>query len=228
MTRRPAPSPRKLRFLITAGPTREYLDPVRYLSNESSGRMGLAVASAALAAGHHVTLICGPIALRPPARAKFVSVVSAAEMAEACARAWPQTDVLIMAAAVADYTPAVRRPEKIKKSAAALTLRLAPTQDVLRTLASRRRRGQIVIGFALESHDGRAHAEQKLASKGLDAIVLNRPDALSAASSATELLVRGEAWRPFARSPKATTARRIVKTAERLANRACETAQNPT
>lgn len=179
----------------------------------------MAIASAALRGGHRVTLVCGPIALRPPEGADFVAVTSAADMARACRAAWPRCDVLIMAAAVADYTPAHRQKAKMKKSAAALTLQLKPTQDVLKTLSSRRQPGQVVIGFALESHDARANAEGKLERKKLDAIVLNRPDALSAAESQVDILIRGQPWLRLPRGPKTATARRIVKIAERLAHR---------
>lgn len=206
-----------LRFLITAGPTREYIDPVRYLSNASSGAMGVALADAARRAGHVVTLVLGPVALPPPRGVDVVQVTSAAEMAAACIVRWPGNDVLIAAAAVADYAPTRFERHKIKKSPDARTLPLRPTIDILKTLAAMRRDDQRVIGFALEDRDARARAESKLASKWLDAIVLNTPDAIDAASSRLAVLMRDGGWRELGSLPKRNSAREIVRIAARLA-----------
>lgn len=211
-----APPPRRLRFLVTAGPTREYIDPVRYLSNDSSGKMGFAIAAAAAARGHAVTLIHGPVALAPPRGVRAVPVVSAADMLAACRKAWNRCDVLVMAAAVADYTIARPSRTKRKKSTADLSLTLKPTVDILATLAADRRPRQVVIGFALEDRRARARAADKLRRKGLDAIVLNAPAAIGATRSRLELLVAGQPWQSWAERGKTASARRIVTLAERL------------
>ena len=210
------PPSRRPRLLITAGPTREYLDPVRYLSNDSSGRMGLALAEAARRRGLPVTLVHGPLALRPPPGLRAVAVVSAAEMLAACAPLWPRHDALIMAAAVADYTPARPARSKRRKSSAPLVLRLRPTVDILAALSTERRADQVLVGFALEDRAPRRSAERKLRAKGLDAIVLNRPDAIGARGVALELLVRGEAWQSWPKAAKSRQAARLVRLVERL------------
>lgn len=206
-----------MRILITAGPTREYLDPVRYLSNDSSGKMGFALAAEALRRGHRVTLVHGPVALPPPAGADCLAITSAADLLSACRRVWPRHDVLIMAAAVADYTPADRSPKKRKKSAAELLIRLKPTTDVLATLSAERAAGQRVVGFALEDDHARARAADKLARKNLDAIVLNRPAAIGADRSQVEWLIRGQPWQTLPSADKRSTARRLIVAIEALA-----------
>ncbi len=211
---------RALALLITAGPTREYIDSVRYLSNDSSGKMGFALAAAARARGHRVTLIHGPVALPPPAGVTCRAVLSAAQMLRACRAAWPKHDVLIMAAAVADYTVAKRSAVKLKKTRRDLTLRLVPTVDILATLAGARRARQRVIGFALEDRAPRRHARAKLEKKGLDAIVLNSPRAISADRSRLQWLVRGAGWTVLPESAKQSSAQQIVRLAERLASAA--------
>lgn len=185
----------KLRILITAGPTREYIDPVRFLSNDSSGRMGFALAEEAKTRGHFVTLIHGPVDISAPEGVKLFPVVSADEMFRACRRAWPRHDVLIMAAAVADYRPRMASTIKIKKQKAELTLELEPTVDILETLAAQKRKNQRVIGFALEDRKPRQRARDKLMRKRLDAIVLNPPRSIAARSSRIEiLLVQDDKW----------------------------------
>ena len=184
----------KLRILITAGPTREYIDPVRYISNDSSGRMGFALTQAARARGHRVTLVHGPVVLPTPPGVQAVPVVSAADMLRACLDRWADHDALIMVAAVADYTPARPVRAKLKKTASARVLRLKRTADILATLAKCRRPDQVVIGFAVQDRAPRRNAEQKLHRKGLDAIVLNRPEAIGAERAAVEILVRAGAW----------------------------------
>jgi len=157
--------------LITAGPTREKIDPVRYLSNRSSGRMGYAMAEAALRRGARVLLITGPTMLTPPRAAEVVEVESADEMRRAVLERLPEATIVIKTAAVADYRPKSVHPQKIKR-AGALTLELEPTADILSEIA-RRKGSQIVIGFAAETENVREHARQKLTSKSLDAIVVN-------------------------------------------------------
>jgi phosphopantothenoylcysteine decarboxylase/phosphopantothenate--cysteine ligase len=157
--------------LITAGPTREKIDPVRYLSNRSSGRMGYALAEAALRRGARVLLVSGPTALKPPSAAEVTQVESAGQMLEAVLCLLPESSIVVKTAAVADY--AVSRPpeQKIKRSGP-LTLELEPTKDILSEIA-RRKTSQMVIGFAAETENGLENARRKLASKSLDAIVLN-------------------------------------------------------
>ena len=157
--------------LITAGPTREKIDPVRYLSNRSSGRMGYAMAEAALRRGARVLLITGPTMLTPPRAAEVVEVESADEMRRAVLERLPEATIVIKTAAVADYRPKSVHPQKIKR-AGALTLELEPTADILSEIA-RRKGSQIVIGFAAETENVREHARKKLTSKSLDAIVVN-------------------------------------------------------
>lgn len=216
---------RRLRILITAGPTREYIDPVRYLSNESSGKMGFALAKSAARRGHDVRLVHGPVSLKPPEGVKSTRVVSAAEMLKACQRLWPDCDALIMSAAVADYTPITTHKSKMKKSRDALTLKLKPTADILATLARSRRANQAVLGFALENRNPRHYAAEKLERKKLDAIALNRPDALGADESEIELLVAGEGWHRLERASKREQAKRLVKTVEELVARRRENAK---
>lgn len=207
---------RALRILVTAGPTREYVDPVRFLSNDSSGRMGFALAEEAAARGHTVTLVHGPVALEVPEDVDAVPVVSAADMLAACQRAWQVCDVLLMTAAVADYTPKEVVDTKIKKMARAKTLSLQPTVDILATLASSRRENQRIIGFALEDTDGRKHAEAKLRKKNLDAVVLNGPETIGAEETAAELLVAGGQWQTLPRAAKLEIAERLIDLAEEL------------
>lgn len=157
--------------LITAGPTREKIDPVRYLSNRSSGRMGYALAEAALRRGARVILVTGPTSLKPPSAAEVVQIQSATEMTEAVLRLLPEASIVIKAAAVADYTVASPPDQKVKRSGP-LTLELTPTADILAEIA-RRKNGQIVIGFAAETENVVENARRKLASKSLDAIVVN-------------------------------------------------------
>jgi phosphopantothenoylcysteine decarboxylase/phosphopantothenate--cysteine ligase len=157
--------------LITAGPTREKIDPVRYLSNRSSGRMGYALAEAALRRGARVLLVTGPTSQKPPSAAEVVQIQSAADMTESVLRLLPESSIVIKAAAVADYTVANPPDQKVKRSGP-LKLELTPTADILAEIA-RRKQGQIVIGFAAETENVIENARKKLASKSLDAIVVN-------------------------------------------------------
>jgi phosphopantothenoylcysteine decarboxylase/phosphopantothenate--cysteine ligase len=163
------------RFLVTAGPCREAIDPVRYISNRSSGKMGYALAQAARDLGAEVTLVSGPTDLTPPADISLIEVETTSQMAKAVLSRFPKSDCLIMAAAPSDFTP--RKPEKskIKKDAANLSLQLKPTIDILKEVSKVRRKGQRVIGFALETDNDIANARRKLIEKKLDLIVLNNP-----------------------------------------------------
>jgi len=207
-----------MRFLITAGGTREYIDPVRFVSNASSGKMGYALARAAQKAGHEVTLITAPTALRPAAGVEIVRVESAAEMFKAVKNRFGECDCLIMAAAVADYTPAHPAKTKLKKQAATLTLELKPTPDILRW-AGRHKAGsratghgpRIVVGFALEDRDLRANAERKMREKNLDMIVANAPGAIGAEASTLHIKTRNADWIEIGNQHKTTSATRIVR-----------------
>jgi phosphopantothenoylcysteine decarboxylase/phosphopantothenate--cysteine ligase len=161
------------RFLITVGATREEIDPVRFISNRSSGRMGFALAEAALKRGGDVTVVAGITTVDPPAGVKVVRALSAAEMDQAVARESRNASVFIGAAAIADYRPAQRAEQKIKKSEESVTLTLERTPDVLANVAASRQNGLLVVGFAAETENVIANAREKLRSKKLDAIVAN-------------------------------------------------------
>jgi len=161
------------RVLVTAGATREELDPVRFISNHSSGRMGFAVAEAALKRGADVTIVAGATTATPPAGARTVRAFSAEEMRAAVMREVESATVFIAAAAVADYRPAARAQEKMKKSGSALTLTLEPTPDILAEVSRTRRDGLLVVGFAAETERVVENARDKLKRKNLDAVVAN-------------------------------------------------------
>jgi phosphopantothenoylcysteine decarboxylase/phosphopantothenate--cysteine ligase len=161
------------RVVVTAGPTREALDPVRFLSNHSSGKMGYALAEAARDRGASVTLISGPTALRAPADVEFVPVTTAEEMKRALDRAVREADAVIMAAAVADFRAARPAKNKIRRTGDGLSLDLESTPDLLRGVP--RRAGRVIVGFALETENGVAGARKKLAEKNCDFVVLNDP-----------------------------------------------------
>jgi phosphopantothenoylcysteine synthetase/decarboxylase len=183
----------KLHFLITAGGTREYIDPVRYISNASSGRMGYALAQAANKAGHKVTLITAPTAITPPKGADVVGVVSAADMAKAVKKHFKECDCLIMAAAVSDYTPIEKAKVKSKKKKQILTLKLKPTEDIL-AWAGKHKKTQYVVGFALEDRNLKTNAEKKMHSKSADMIIANTPKAIGAEKSGIYLKALQIPW----------------------------------
>lgn len=162
------------RVLITAGPTHEQIDPVRFIGNHSSGKMGLALALECARRGAEVDLVCGPTALTAQhPRIHRTDVESAAQMAEASERLFPQCHAAILCAAVADFAPTHVAGQKIKREGDSLTLTLRPTTDIAATLGHRKQPHQRLVGFALETHDEKAHAQDKLRRKGLDLIVLN-------------------------------------------------------
>ena len=202
--------------LINAGPTREAIDPVRYLSNHSSGKMGFALAEAAAEAGARVTLVAGPVNLPTPARVDRVDVVSAADMLAACEAALP-ADLFIAAAAVADYRPASCAPGKLKKetdSDAGLTLTLIRNPDILATLAGHAQRPGFCVGFAAETDDVLGYASDKLTRKKLDLIVANdvsQPGiGFNADDNAVTLIDRSLAQQPLPRASKHKLARQII------------------
>ena len=169
-----------MKFVVTAGPTREFIDPVRFLSNPSTGRMGFAVARAARAAGHEVTLIAGPVSLKTPPGVTRIDVVSARDMLNAVRTVIARADVLVMTAAVADWRPARRASRKLKKSEMSDTLKLVRNPDILKTIdrqlggpRSRAAARPIRIGFAAETGAPAAEAARKCREKGLDLVVGN-------------------------------------------------------
>jgi phosphopantothenoylcysteine decarboxylase/phosphopantothenate--cysteine ligase len=203
-----------VRFLITAGPTREPIDPVRYLSNRSSGKMGYAIAEATLEAGHEVVLISGLVHLDPPRGAHFISILTADEMHDAVHRYVRDCDILVMCAAVADYKPAKVSPQKIKKHEENLALELIPTRDILSSLPKKDRQF-LVVGFAAETNDIEESAEKKLRAKNCDLIVANdvsRADSgmESDENEVTVLFQSGERQK-ISRAPKKIIARELLK-----------------
>lgn len=202
-----------MRLVVTAGPTREAIDPVRFLSNRSSGKMGYAIAEAALARKHDVTLISGPSCLTPPRGAKIVPITTSDELFAAVRRALRLCDVLVMCAAVADYKPATVAARKMKKRRTAFPLRLVPTRDILASLPKRRR--YLVVGFAAETHDLRKNAQRKLRTKNCDAIVANDVSGSETGMESDEnevtIFFRGGETKRISRAPKKNIARELVK-----------------
>jgi len=198
-----------MHFLITAGGTREYIDPVRFISNASSGRMGYALARAALKAGHKVTLISASD-LQPPVGVDFVGVDSATEMFEAVKKFFSKCDCLIMAAAVADYTVARPAKSKIKKTRENLIIKLKPTTDILKWAAKHKKKNQMIVGFALEEKNLRANAEKKLKEKNLDMIIANTPAAIGSDKSSVQIKTPARKWLKLPQASKTTIAKKII------------------
>jgi phosphopantothenoylcysteine decarboxylase/phosphopantothenate--cysteine ligase len=178
------------RILITSGPTRQYLDPVRYLTNASSGRMGAAIAETAVARGHTVVIVSGPVDIAYPTSAEVVHVVSTDEMLAACQRIFPNCDGLIGVAAPSDYRPVKVAEQKISKTGEPLVLHLIETPDVVATLGAGKQPGQWLVGFALETEDQRFRAVTKMQKKSCDLMVLNGPQAIAASENAVEVIDR--------------------------------------
>jgi phosphopantothenoylcysteine decarboxylase/phosphopantothenate--cysteine ligase len=199
-------------FLITAGPTREPIDPVRYISNRSSGKMGYAIAEAALDVGHDVILISGPVNLARPRNAKVIYVSTSDEMFDAVHQHADDANVCVLCAAVADYKPAQVSPVKIKKRATQLSLELIPTRDILDSLGRLQNRKFLLVGFAAETDHLEANASKKLREKNCDIIVAN--DArVAMESDESELLIlfRDGDTKKISRAPKKNLARELVK-----------------
>lgn len=186
------------RLLITAGPTHEPLDPVRYIANRSSGRMGCELAAAGLAAGWDVTLLLGPTPTAPPAGLAVHRYESTADLERLLTEHFPHCDILIMAAAVADYRPRRVSPEKLPREADRLVMELERTPDLVAACAARKRAGQRIIGFALEEPAMlEQRAAEKLRRKGLDAIVANPLETMGAAAIAAQVMTAdGRVLRP--------------------------------
>jgi phosphopantothenoylcysteine decarboxylase/phosphopantothenate--cysteine ligase len=181
------------RILLTSGPTRQYLDPVRYLTNASSGRMGLALIEAALAAGHEVVVISGPVDVSYPAAARVVPVITTDEMLAAAREEFARCDGLIGVAAPCDYKPVKVEDHKIAKTGEPLALQLIETPDVVATLGRQRLEEgtpQWVVGFALETDDRHFRAVTKLQKKSCDLIVLNGPEAMNSPTNNVDVIDR--------------------------------------
>jgi phosphopantothenoylcysteine synthetase/decarboxylase len=210
-----------MRFIVTAGPTREHLDDVRFLTNASSGRMGYAIAQAAAQRGHSVDLVAGPVSLPDPRGVRVHRITSTQEMYEAARKLFPRADCLIGAAAPADFTPVRRIKGKAKKADSSLTLQLQPTVDILATLgrAKLARRGgsrQVIIAFALEVQSPLKNAVLKLRRKNADAIVLNSPAAIGALRSDATILLRNGSRLEVKQATKQRLGRILVALAESL------------
>jgi phosphopantothenoylcysteine decarboxylase / phosphopantothenate---cysteine ligase len=210
-----------VRVLVTAGGTREPIDSVRYIGNRSSGRMGLSLAAESARRGADVTLVAANIALDPPGGVRVLEVETAADLAEACAQRFPHCDVLLMAAAVADFRPADPADAKLKKDQGVPTLELEPTTDVLLALAAHRRPDQVLVGFAAEHGAGVVeHARVKLERKHLDAVVVNDISVpgigFDVAENEVTIVTNDGGEREIARTGKDQVARAVLDEVERL------------
>lgn len=198
------------RVLVSAGPTREPVDPVRFIGNRSSGKMGYALAERALRRGADVVLVSGPSSLDPPDGVEYVSVETAEDMLRAVVKSFAEADLLIMAAAPADYRPVMQSKAKIKKTTGELTLKLVRTDDILSQVAGTRREGQGVVGFALETTAEIEEGRRKLVDKNLDIVVVNNPLAegagFDADTNVAVILTRSGRENELAKMPKADLA----------------------
>jgi phosphopantothenoylcysteine decarboxylase/phosphopantothenate--cysteine ligase len=204
-----------MRILITAGPTREALDPVRYLTNRSSGRMGYAIAEAAVEAGHEVVLVSGPVSLAKPAGMEVIAVESARQMFEAVQKSLAGCDVAIFAAAVADYRPVNVSEQKIKKKGERLVLELERTEDILGSARSVFGFRGVLAGFAAESEKLVEHAREKLERKGCDVIIANditQPGiGFDSQENAVTLCLPGDQTIQLPQQSKSSLAREIIR-----------------
>ena len=207
-----------MRFLITAGPTREPIDPVRYLSNRSSGKMGYAIAEAAIEAGHEVTLISGPVSVARPRGVAVISISTSDQMFDAVHEHVRNCDVLVMCAAVADYKPVAVFTKKIKKRDAKFVLELIPTRDVLASLPKNRK--YLVVGFAAETDNIETNAQKKLLKKNCDVVVANdvsRADTgMESDENEVEIFLRDGEKKKISRASKKIVARELIKIFENV------------
>ena len=206
-----------MRFLITAGPTREPIDPVRYLSNRSSGKMGYAIAEAAIETGHEVVLISGPVDVARPRGAAVIPVSTSDQMFDAVMQQTRNCDILVMCAAVADYKPVAVFTKKIKKRDAKLSLELIPTRDILASLP--KNRNYMVVGFAAETENVETNAQKKLLKKNCDVVVANdvsRPDSgMESDENEVEIFFRDAESKKISRASKKIVARELLKIFEK-------------
>lgn len=200
-----------MRILITAGPTREYLDDVRFISNASSGQMGYAIAAACIEAGHEVVLVSGPVALDPPPGSELVSVETTSELETACLKHFSACDGVIAVAAVCDYRPKKRAEGKLKKTGGVVVFEMIETTDVLAALGRLKTSEQWILGFALEAQDARENALRKLHRKNCDFIVLNAPTAIGSSVSSIEVIAGDGSTALAARGDKSEIAGDLVR-----------------
>jgi phosphopantothenoylcysteine decarboxylase/phosphopantothenate--cysteine ligase len=203
------------RILITSGPTRQYLDPVRYLTNASSGRMGCELAAAALDVGHEVTVVSGPVTVEYPAAANVRWIVSTEELLAVCQEIFPTCDGVIGAAAPCDYRPVRVEEHKIAKTGQPLVLNLVETPDVMATLGANKRPGQWLVGFALETDDQRFRVLTKLVRKSCDLMVLNGPQAMDALDNDVQVFDRSGEVIAAIQGTKQQVARGILQVIEK-------------
>jgi phosphopantothenoylcysteine decarboxylase/phosphopantothenate--cysteine ligase len=208
------------RFVVTAGPTHEPIDPVRFIGNRSSGKTGFAIAREAAKRGARVTLVSGPVDLETPRLVTRVNIETADEMLAAVRKATRSCDVLVMAAAVADYAPAKISSKKIKKSGDALSIVTRKTPDILASIAMSKKKIPVTIGFALETHDAEAHAREKLRKKSLDMIVLNtlskRNQVFGSDMNTVTLMKRSGNKKKYPQLEKSEVARILVDAASKM------------
>ncbi|MCY2984775.1 MAG: phosphopantothenoylcysteine decarboxylase [Planctomycetota bacterium] len=198
------------RIVITSGPTRQYLDPVRYLTNGSSGRMGAALAQATLELGHEVTIISGPVSVAYPSAAKVVDVITTQEMLDATRLAYQSADGLIGAAAPCDYMPRHIESHKLSKTGEGLQLALIETPDIIATLGASKGPKQWVVGFALETEDVRFRAIIKMSRKCCDMMVSNSAEAMNSEDNSVEVILRDGSIVGQFNGPKQEVARGIL------------------
>jgi phosphopantothenoylcysteine decarboxylase/phosphopantothenate--cysteine ligase len=208
-----------MRILVTAGPTREYIDSVRFITNASSGRMGYAIARAACQSGHDVTLLSGPVSLDPPTGVAVERFVSVSELRQGVERLFPACDALVMTAAVGDFTPQTPATGKLSRRDGPVTLTLVPTEDILAGAAAGKRADQCVVAFAVE--DGPpaeidVKARSELARKHADIVVLNTPAAMDKAESRATILSAAATLLPWAHRSKTDLAAEIVRLIEQI------------
>ncbi len=207
------------RILITSGPTRQYLDPVRYLTNASSGRMGAALADSAIARGHDVIVVTGPVQVEYSKAAQVVEVDTTDEMLEAVLKHFPSCDGLIGAAAPCDYMPRRISSDKITKSGHPIQLELVETPDIVATAAQKKLPHQWVVGFALETEDLRFRAIVKMQRKCCDMMVSNGPSAINSLTNEVEILAADGTTIAYASGDKRTVAGAIIQATETLFSR---------
>jgi phosphopantothenoylcysteine synthetase/decarboxylase len=211
-----------VRFVVTAGPTREAIDPVRFISNRSSGKMGYAIAEAAISTGHSVRLISGPASITRPEGADFIPITTSDELFQEVHNALPECDVLVMCAAVSDYKPATVEMRKMKKRTTPFALALIPTRDILASLPQGKR-PYLVVGFAAETHDLETNAQRKLREKNCDLIVANdvsaRDTGMESDDNAVTILFRNGESQTISRAPKKIIARELVKIISKMSEK---------
>ncbi len=207
-----------MRILVTAGPTREHFDTVRFISNPSSGKMGYAIAAEAFRRGHDTVLVSGPVELPHTEGVEVIRVVSSQDMFEACVSAFDDCHAAVMTAAVCDYRPATRLDHKLKKEARPLSLSLEPTKDILAHLGTIKG-DRVLIGFAMEDYDHHANAEAKLRRKCCDAVVLNGLGNVGSDWAEVEILRADTDWSPPVSGSKTQIADVVVNLVEALAGR---------